>query len=89
MPPWRPAATQLLQAETPRSDPDSYDLEILAGGAVIRTFSAIPQHSQTYTVAQQAADFPSGLPNPLTVRVYQRSSVLGRGRPKTESLYVR
>ena len=66
-----------------------YDLEILNGSAVVRRFSAIPAASQTYTAAQQAADFPGGLPNPLIVTVYQRSSVLGRGRPKTESLYVR
>ncbi len=85
-----PAAAQLVRAETPLSESAaSYDLEILDGGAVVRSFSSIPQHSQAYTAAEQAADFPSGLPNPLTVRVYQRSSVLGRGRSKTESLYVR
>jgi hypothetical protein len=54
----------------------------------VRTFSSIPQHSQIYTAAQQAADF-SSLPNPLVVNLYQRSSVVGRGRQKTESLYVR
>ncbi|HEY0282649.1 MAG TPA: glycoside hydrolase/phage tail family protein, partial [Rhizomicrobium sp.] len=84
------AAANLLQAETPLSESgEFYDLEILNGGALARTFSSIPQHSQIYTAAQQAADFPSGLPNPLVVNVYQRSSVLGRGRQKTESLYVR
>jgi hypothetical protein len=56
---------------------------------VVRSFANVPQHSQIYTAAEQAADFPSGLPNPLIVRVSQRSSVLGRGRLKTESLYVR
>ena len=84
-----PAAAQLLRAETPQSDPTLFDLEILVNGAVVRSFSNVPQHSQVYTAAQQAADFPSGLPNPLIVRLYQRSSVLGRGRPKTENLYVR
>jgi hypothetical protein len=84
-----PAAANLLQAETPMSEAsETYDLEILNGSAVVRTFSSIPQHSQLYTAAQQAADF-SSLPNPLVVQVYQRSSVVGRGRPKTESLYVR
>ena len=68
---------------------ESYDLEIISGGAAVRTFSAVPQHSQTYTAAMQAADFPSGLPNPLVVNVYQLSSALGRGRQKMESLYVR
>jgi hypothetical protein len=85
-----PAAANLLQAETPMSEAaESYDLEIMNGSAVARSFSSISQHSQIYTAAQQAADFPSGLPNPLVVNVYQRSSVVGRGRQKTEALYVR
>jgi len=84
-----PAAAQLLLAETPLSDPLRFDLEILSDGSVVRSFTSVPQHSQIYTAAQQAADFPSGLPNPLIVRVFQRSSVVGRGRLKTESLYVR
>jgi len=49
----------------------------------------LPEHSQLYSAAQQAADFPSGLPNPLTVAVYQLSTVIGRGRQKKEDLYVR
>jgi hypothetical protein len=69
---------------------EAYDLEILdGGGAVIRSFSGISQHSQVYSAADQAADFPAGLPNPLTVTVYQLSSLTGRGRPRKESLYVR
>ena len=84
------APANLLRAETPMSEScESYDLEIMNGAAAVRTFSSIPQHSQLYTAAQQAADFPSGLPNPLVVNVVQRSSVVGRGRQKTESLYVR
>jgi hypothetical protein len=84
-----PAADQIALAETPVSDPILFDVEILSNGAVVRTFESVLQNSQVYTAAEQAADFPSGLPNPLTVRVAQRSSALGRGRSKTESLYVR
>jgi hypothetical protein len=84
-----PAAAQLLLAETPQSDAGLFDLEILADGAVVRCFSNVPQNSQVYAAAEQAADFPQGMPNPLIVRVFQRSSVVGRGRPKTEPLYVR
>jgi hypothetical protein len=84
-----PAANQITLAQTPQSDPSLFDLEILSGGSVVRTFPAVPQNSQLYTAAQQTADFPAGLPNPLTLRVMQRSSVVGRGRPKTETLYVR
>jgi len=83
-------AWNFLAAATPMSEAsESYDLEIKSGASVVRTFSAVPQHSRTYTAAMQAADFPSGLPNPLVVNVYQLSSALGRGRQKMESLYVR
>jgi hypothetical protein len=85
-----PAAANLIQASTPMSEAEeSYDLEITNGGTVVRTFAAIPQHAQVYSAAQQAADFPGGLPDPLVVNVYQLSSAVGRGRMKTESLYVR
>lgn len=83
-------ASSLSPAVTPMSETrEAYDLEILHDGDVVRTFSGIAQHSQTYTAAQQAADFPAGLPNPLTVQVYQLSSLLGRGRMRKETLYVR
>ena len=75
--------------ETTAANSGPAGLEILSGGSVVRSFASVPQHSQIYTAAEQAADFPSGLPNPLIVRVCQRSSVVGRGRLKTESLYVR
>ncbi|HEY0265714.1 MAG TPA: hypothetical protein VGC16_03120, partial [Rhizomicrobium sp.] len=58
-------------------------------GTVVRTFSGVPQHSQVYSAAQQAADFPAGLPNPLIVNVYQLSAAVGRGRQTQEALYVR
>jgi hypothetical protein len=85
-----PAASHLTAAAAPLAEArELYDLEIMNGAAVARTFTSVPQHAQVYTAAQQAADFPSGLPNPLTVQVYQLSSVVGRGRQKKESLYVR
>lgn len=84
-----PSAASILLAETPQSDPLSFDLDILSGGQAVRRFFSIPQNSQLYTVAQQTADFPSGLPNPLIIRVCQRSLVIGQGSFRTESLYVR
>jgi len=85
-----PSASSLSPAVTPMSEvAELYDLDILNGATVVRSFSSIAQHSQLYTAAQQAADFPAGLPNPLTVTIYQRSAVVGRGRPKKEALYVR
>ena len=86
-----PASAHLTQRVMPMSETrEAYDLEICdAGGAVVRTFAGVPQHSQLYSAAQQAADVPAGLPNPLVVNVYQLSSVTGRGRQKKELLYVR
>ena len=42
----------------------------------------------TWTAAQQAADFPSGLPAPLTIRVAQVSETYGPGAFTTESINV-
>jgi hypothetical protein len=85
-----PGASGWTALEVPLSESvESYDLEIMNGAAIVRSYSALAAPSQVYTAAEQTSDFPSGLPNPLVVNVYQRSSVLGRGRQKTESLYVR
>lgn len=85
-----PSAANILQAAAPMSEAvESYDLEITAGGTVVRTFSAVPQHSQLYSAAEQAADFPAGIPNPLTVNVYQLSAVVGRGRAANAQLFTR
>lgn len=60
---------------------EAYDVEIINGaGAVVRTFSALSSPSVTYTSAQQIADF-GALQSSVNVRVYQLSSVVGRGRP--------
>jgi hypothetical protein len=85
-----PAGTRLTWRTLPMSEAaEAYDLEICDGaGAVVRSFAGVPQHSQTYSAAQQAADFPAGLPRPLRVNVYQLSSLVGRGRVKKEDLYV-
>ena len=71
-------------------DREAYDAEICgADGAVMRVFAGLTAPVLTYNAAQQAMDFPAGLPNPLTVNLYQLSSVVGRGRQKKETLYVR
>jgi len=75
------------QTEIPMSESsESYDLEILDGsGNVVRTFSSLSSSSTTYTAADIAADFPSGLPSPFRFTAYQLSSVFGRGPGKTGS----
>jgi hypothetical protein len=60
-------------------DSEAYAVDILDGaGAVVRTLSATSQ-AVTYTAADIAADFPSGLPNPFRFSVYQLSATYGRG----------
>jgi hypothetical protein len=85
-----PSAAAITLPQTAMSEArEAYDLEICDGGAVVRSFAGVTEHAQLYTAAQQAADFPGGLPNPLTIRVTQLSAVTGRGRQAEESLYVR
>jgi hypothetical protein len=84
-----PSAAHIALVETPMSETrEAYDLEIYDGASVVRSFGGVTRHAQVYTAAQQAVDFPGGLPSPLTVAVYQLSSVVGRGRQKKGQLYV-
>lgn len=57
---------------------EDYEIDIMDGAAVVRTFTGIATESQVYTSAQQITDFGSNQ-DPVTVRVYQTSSVVGRG----------
>jgi hypothetical protein len=85
-----PSAASIVPAQTAMSEArEAYDLEICDGENVVRTFRDIGANSQLYSAGQQAADFPGGLPNPLTIRVYQLSARMGRGRQAKEALYVR
>ncbi|QQR69863.1 MAG: phage tail protein [Alphaproteobacteria bacterium] len=66
--------------DVPLDEPQElYDLEIMNGGNVMRVFSSLTTPSQTYTTAQQTADFGAAQASVL-VRVYQISSRLGRGQ---------
>ena len=58
-------------------DGERYEVDILDGAAVKRTLVS-GTTSATYTAAQQMADF-GFLPPLLGVRVYQVSTVWGRG----------
>jgi len=64
---------------------EQYDVEILGGGGLRRSFFGLTAPSATYSAAQQIADF--GAPqSSLTVRVYQVSARVGRGLPAEASL---
>jgi hypothetical protein len=79
-----PSSDSWDQTEIPLSESaEAYDVEILDGsGNVARTFSSLGAATATYTAAEIAADFPSGLPSPFRFTVYQLSTVLGRGPGK-------
>ena len=83
-----PSADSWDQSEIALSETsESYDAEILnAAGAVVRTFASLPSASCSYTAAQIASDFPSGLPSPLRFNVYQLSTTYGRGPAATASV---
>jgi hypothetical protein len=59
---------------------EAYDVEIMDGGAVIRTF-ATTAPAVTYTAAEQTADWgaPIAAPASLSLRIYQKSVTFGRG----------
>lgn len=67
---------------------ETYDVEICtdSGYATVkRTFAGLTSAACTYTSAQQVADFGSNQTQ-LYVRVYQNSSVVGRGYPLSRPL---
>jgi GTA TIM-barrel-like domain/Putative phage tail protein len=84
-----PGADSWEAAEIPMSESsESYDVEILdASGNVVRTFASLPSPDATYTAAEIASDFASGLPSPFRFTAYQLSSVFGRGPGKTGQFF--
>jgi hypothetical protein len=56
-----------------------YDVEIMNGGSVMRTFTGLTSATVTYTSAQQSADWGGSVPATFAVRVYQLSARYGRG----------
>jgi hypothetical protein len=64
---------------------EAYDIEILNGSAIARTFSGVTTPTVFYSTAQQIADFGS-VQSSVTARIYQLSSAVGRGFPGTGSV---
>jgi hypothetical protein len=78
------------QEEVPLGEEsERYDVEILDGGNVVRTFASLSAPTVTYTAAQQTADFGAAVafPQSLSLRVYQRSAGFGRGMPLAATLF--
>lgn len=55
-----------------------YDVEILNGASVVRSFLSLTTPTATYSASQQTADFGS-VQSSVSVRIYQISGAVGRG----------
>ncbi len=64
---------------------EKYEIDIMDGETILRTIAVSDVMTADYSAAQQMSD---GLTpgNPVTVRIYQMSSVLGRGRVKEQTI---
>ncbi len=58
-------------------DAELYDVEIVSGSLLVRTFEDIGETFLTYTAAQQTAD---GISGSFQINVYQKSARYGRGQ---------
>jgi hypothetical protein len=73
--------------DVPLDEPvELYDVEIMNGANVMRTFSGLTTNSVVYTAAEQASDWGSSIPSQFTVNVYQISSRYGRGKKTTATI---
>lgn len=64
---------------------EAYEVDVMNGGTVVRTITGLTSPSASYSAANQTADF--GAPQAsVTVRVYQISSIVGRGVPAEVAL---
>ena len=69
---------------------ESYDLEIYSDdtfATIEHSFLGLTSATATYTEAQQIADFGTRQ-DTLYVKIYQLSSVVGRGSALTQSIYI-
>jgi len=57
---------------------EEYEVEILNGGTVVRTFTGLTSPTVTWTAAMQTTDF-GGTQSSVSWRVYQASDAVGRG----------
>ena len=66
---------------------ESYEMDILNNGSVIRTVSATSAPMILYPLAQELSDF-GVMQTTLTLRLYQISDVVGRGLPLVATLPI-
>ncbi|MFZ5610168.1 MAG: phage tail protein [Pseudomonadota bacterium] len=76
----RAGAAWIDGADAPLAEEsEAYDLEILNGATVARSYATTTPQA-LYSAADQLSDF-GGLPATLSLRLYQRSAQVGRGLP--------
>lgn len=66
---------------------ERYEIDILDGSDVVRTFTVNSDTTKVYTSAQQTTDFGS-VPDSFTYRIYQMSAVFGRGAEAEATFYA-
>jgi hypothetical protein len=62
-----------------------YEVDVMSGSTVVRTITGLTSPTASYTAAQQTTDFGAAQPS-VTVRVFQISSIVGRGLPAEVTL---
>lgn len=77
---WADYADAPIGEETER-----YEVEIVDGSDVVRTFTGLTSATASYTAAQQTTDFGSPQAS-VSVRVYQISAQIGRGYPANAAI---
>jgi len=81
------AADSWVLMQVPMSEAtEAYDLEIMSGGAALRTVTGLTTPTFIYTAAMQTADF-GGAVTSVNVRIYQIGA-LGRGIPLSTTLTI-
>jgi len=71
---WRNRTGVSLSEET-----EEYEVDVMDGSTVVRTITGLTSPTTTYTASEQVTDFGDVQPS-VTVRVYQISADVGRGR---------
>lgn len=66
---------------------EKYEVDVMNGSTVVRTFTVNAATTKVYTAAQQTTDF-GGLQTSLKFRVYQISAVYGRGSRAEATVYA-
>lgn len=61
-------------------DAEAYEIDILDGGAVVRTLTGLTTTSANYSASQQIADFGS-VQASVAIEIFQTSAQVGRGFP--------